>query len=309
VAEVDAVKYVGEAALTRLVEYARAQGFVPEGSDVLGTYDGVTFTAAQAEAALRIINEENDGVLRGEVGLDSRAINRIFAARPVHSMPELADLYWVGTSGLERLRTYVDHWIPSDDGERLDCRGNFACGEDERCAGIPNDGSGENGKCYPVRDWPGYWRDCDDANPCEEGMFCSGLTWGGGGWCSPPWMQDTFYNNTQRFIPQDGSIVATSTVVYGQASVPMDIVVDMDLRHDRPEDLWIALYDPNGADAVLWDGPNEGGRAFPSSFVAMGRISRDDTVNGRWLLRVKNVRGRGLGNLYSWQMWISSRWD
>lgn len=308
VAEVDAVKYVGPKSLDRLIAYARTNGFVPNGDDVLGSYDGVTFTVDQATAVLRLVNEESDGVLRGEVGLDSRAIRSILEARPVESMPHLAGLYWVGTRGLERLRDHVDRWIPPT-GERADCRHNGDCGENQRCTGFVNDGSTEYGKCYTRADYPGYWEDCNASTDCADGMFCSGLTWGGGGWCSPDWMQDTFYNNTQRYIPADGSVVATSVVVYGQATVPMDIVVDLDLRHDRPQDLRVVLYDPQGTDAVIWDGPNEGGRAMPTSFIAMGNISRDDYVNGRWLLRVTNVGGGGLGNLYSWQMWISSRFD
>lgn len=41
----------------------------------------------------------------------------------------------------------------------------------------------------------------------------------------------------------------------------------------------------------------------------MGNISRDEDLDGRWRLQVTNVRGDGVGNLYSWQMWISSRYD
>jgi len=309
VAQVDAVKYVGEKSLAKLVEFATAQGFVPSGSDVLGSYDGVEFTVDQAEAALRIVNEESDGVLSGEVKLDSRAINSILAARPVVSMDHLAGLYWVGTKGLERLRDYVTNFIPEPD-VRADCRHHGECAADERCRGITEIGrSVEYGKCAPLGSLPGYWDDCSDSNPCQDNLFCSGQTWGGGGWCSPMWMQDTFYNETQRFIPQDGSIVATGVYVYGQASVPMDIVLDIDLSHSNPHDLTITVYDPQGTDAVVWDGPNMTGQPFPSTFVAMGNISRDDMVNGRWLLRVVNVGGGGTGNLHKWNMWISSRWD
>lgn len=308
VEDVDAVSYVGPVAMQRLMDYARSAGYVPEGDDVLGSYDGVTFTVNQAEAALRIVNEESEGVLSGEVDLDSRAINSIFAARPIASMPELAELYWVGPAMLERLRTYVDNFLPTD-GERADCRYDGECGDGERCTGYVEQYGVNLGKCYPVNDPPGYWTQCSESDPCGPDLFCSGLTMWNVGFCSPMWMQDSFTNETQRYIPQDGSTVVTGVVVYGQASVPMDLVVDLDLRHDDPHALRITLLDPQGTDAVLWDGPNRGGQPFPSSFVALGNISRDDMVNGSWRLVVENLTGSGLGNLHSWQLWVTSRWD
>ena len=219
VAAVDEVKYVGDKTLARLIAFARERGFVPAGSDLLGSYDGVSFTVDQADAALRIVNDESDGVLHGEVGLDSRAVTSIIAARPVLSMPELAELYWVGSRGLENLRDYVDSFIPAT-GARADCRSHSDCTEEERCGGRPSDGSTEFGKCYPTRNYEGYWEECDESNPCQAELFCSGLTWGGNGWCSPEWMQDTVANDTHRSIPADGTLVTTSVVLYGLASVP-----------------------------------------------------------------------------------------
>lgn len=67
--EVDDIKYVGPAALRRLIEFSHANGFVPHGDEPLGIFDGVTFTIAQAEATLALVNEESDGVLRIEIGL------------------------------------------------------------------------------------------------------------------------------------------------------------------------------------------------------------------------------------------------
>ena len=55
VAQLDAVPYVGPTALQRLVELANEQGFIAQGDDVLGTFDGVTFTAAQAEALVVLL--------------------------------------------------------------------------------------------------------------------------------------------------------------------------------------------------------------------------------------------------------------
>lgn len=309
VAQVDAVKYVGEAAMARLVAYARANGFVPADDDVMGTYEGVTFTVAQATAVLRLVNEESPSVLDVEVGLDSRAVTGILNARPVATMTDLAAAHYVGTRALELLKAHVSVFIP-EPGERLDCRGDFACAAGERCYGRVDAGTGtEIGKCAPATDPAGTWDECSDTADCAAGLFCSGLTWNSHGWCSPSWMQDTFYNTTRRYLPADSSVVATGVVVYGQASVPMDMVVDIHLTHANPHALLIELVDPSGTEAVLWNGPGRTGQPFPTSFVVDNGISRDDMVNGRWLLRVTNVRGSGTGNLLDWQLWISSRWD
>src|SRR5690606_27916344 len=44
VAEVDAVPWVGPAAIDKLLAYATAQGYVPSGDDLLGVFDNVAFT-------------------------------------------------------------------------------------------------------------------------------------------------------------------------------------------------------------------------------------------------------------------------
>lgn len=303
--EADALPYVGPSALAKLLSYAEANGYLPGPEDILGSFDGVPFTVAQAETALQLCNEESEGVLDVEIALDRRAVTSILNARPIVSMSELASLYYVGGSALSRLKDYVA--LPV---ERADCKHNGACPDGEVCEGIPFDGSSEFGKCRPVANIPNVGANCNVGNPCGPDLFCGGLTFGGGGMCIADWQQDTFENTTQRFIPQDTPIpVATSVTVRGQATVPFDITVDVDLAHDDPHSLKIVLLDPNGADAVLWDGPNEGNAAFPGSFIALGNISRDDMVNGRWLLRITNEEGQGLGNLHGWTLWLSSNFD
>jgi len=305
VLEVDDVAYVGPVALDRLTAFAAARGYTPAGDDVLGVYDGVSFTVAEAERALRIVNEESDGVLRVEVGLDSRAVNSILSARPVHTVRELSELYWVGTAMLGRIKSYVD--VPGDF-EREDCRGHWDCRDGWRCAGIPNDGSSEWGLCYPNASIAGEGNECDADSECNDGLVCNGITVGYGQ-CLPWWMRDTFVNGTQRYIgPDPTAIVATSVVVRGQASVPVDVIVHTDISHANPENLRIVLTDPNGANATLWDGPHESG-PMPDMFNAQGEISRDDAVNGRWLLRIYNDGGAGAGNIYGWTLDITSRWD
>lgn len=107
VAEVDAVRWVGSSAMNKLTQYAYAHGWVPEGDDLLGSYDGVPFTVDEALAALDLVNTAPETVLRSDVPLDRRAVNSILAARPIGSMERLADLYYVGSAMLQRIKTFV----------------------------------------------------------------------------------------------------------------------------------------------------------------------------------------------------------
>lgn len=106
VAEVDDVPWVGPAALSKLVAYAAAQGYVPTGDDLLGVFDDVAFTVNEAEATLTLANTADYAVLDDDVALDRRAVDAIFAAREIPSLLVLADLYFVGPSAMLKLREY-----------------------------------------------------------------------------------------------------------------------------------------------------------------------------------------------------------
>jgi len=107
IAEVDEVAWVGDAAIAALLDYARAQGWVPAGDDLLGTFDGVPFTVDEAIAALDLVNTAPEASLRGDVGLDGRAVQSILAARPIATMDQLASLYYVGSAMLQRIKSFV----------------------------------------------------------------------------------------------------------------------------------------------------------------------------------------------------------
>jgi hypothetical protein len=101
--EVDSVRWVGPSAIASLVDFAATEGFIPEGADILGTWDNVTFTVDVADAVLGFVNDSDQSTLDFEVGLDRRAADSIFAALPITSVEELAGLYFVGTTALEAL--------------------------------------------------------------------------------------------------------------------------------------------------------------------------------------------------------------
>ncbi len=298
--EVDAVSYVGPSALAKLLSYADANGYLPGPNEVAGRYDGVTVTFAEQERILESVNAFSADTLDNDVELDRRAVTSIVDARPVMSMRELSELYFVGKSALTKLKEYDAPVLG-----RQDCRNNAECETGDRCQGIPYDGSSEFGKCVELRNIPGAGMDCSVTEPCMSDLFCGGLTLGEVGMCIADWQQDTFENTESQSFARD---LVSSVVVRGQASVPYDITVDLNLEHENPENLRITLYDPNGTDALLWDGPSESG-AFPSSFIALGSISRDDTVNGRWQLEIVNVNGLEAGQLTGWSLWLTSNFD
>jgi len=101
--EVDSVRWVGPSAIASLVEFAANEGYIPEGADILGTWDNVTFTVDVADAVLTFVNDSDQVTLDVEVGLDRRAADSITAALPIASVEELAGLYFVGTTALEAL--------------------------------------------------------------------------------------------------------------------------------------------------------------------------------------------------------------
>jgi hypothetical protein len=107
VEEIDKVRFVGGRSLVRMVDYAAGLGLVPTDGDILGTYDGVTFSVEEAYATVDFINRVDHDVLDFELGLDARAVRSIVEARPVDTVQELAGLYYVGKSALNVLRDEV----------------------------------------------------------------------------------------------------------------------------------------------------------------------------------------------------------
>jgi hypothetical protein len=106
IAELDAVKWVGPASIARLRTYAQTHDWVPQDDDVLGVYEGVSFTVAEAEATLELANSAHHALLDEDVGLDSRAADGILAAKPIATMLELSEAYYVGHSAMLKLKAF-----------------------------------------------------------------------------------------------------------------------------------------------------------------------------------------------------------
>ena len=177
-----------------------------------------------------------------------------------------------------------------------------------KCVGIPSDGSTSKGKCNSTAHLPGEGADCSAAKPCGADLICAGQEIWGSGNCVPSWMAAALTGNGNTAIPDDGTTVSDAVVVYGLATVPVDIVVQFEVSHPRPADLKITLTDPNGWPSVLWDQAASSGPDLNRRIVGVSN-PLDDQVNGRWTLSVADLTTGVSGSLKSWSLALTSRWD
>jgi DNA uptake protein ComE-like DNA-binding protein len=101
VAEIDAVAYVGDAALQALVDYARAEGWVAEDDELYGVVEGVELTKTEAAAAVFAANTATYEEL--DVDLDKRAATALVANRPFDTVEAVAGQSYVGAAAIEDL--------------------------------------------------------------------------------------------------------------------------------------------------------------------------------------------------------------
>ena len=104
VQEVDDRYWVGDATMGRIVWWLGEHEMVPQGDDVLGTWDGVTVTVNEADAMVWLANDASANELDDGLDLDSRAVDSILAARPILSVQHLSEQYYVGQSALVAIR-------------------------------------------------------------------------------------------------------------------------------------------------------------------------------------------------------------
>ena len=104
--QVDAVPYVGPAALAALEAYARGTGRVELPVDGwVGTFQGVTFNVAEARRALAVANTQGAGALQATYGMSPAAANAVVAARPFFHILKLGRLPGVDGTSLQNLKT------------------------------------------------------------------------------------------------------------------------------------------------------------------------------------------------------------
>ena len=99
-------------------------------------------------------------------------------------------------------------------------------------------------------------------------------------------------------------------LVYGLATVDTDVEVTARITHARSTDLRISLVNAAGTEQPVYDG-SMAARSLRSPFTITRSVagSGDESVTGRWYLRVVDVRAGTTGTLDSWSLTVTSRWD
>ncbi len=105
VAELDAIAYVGQSAMDKLLAYCADHDLVP---DLL--VEGVPFSIEQAAQVVAVANGATQVELDDTARLDSRAAANIVAARPIADLDHLATVSYVGGNALTKLQTFAATW-------------------------------------------------------------------------------------------------------------------------------------------------------------------------------------------------------
>jgi hypothetical protein len=190
-----------------------------------------------------------------------------------------------------------------------DCGADVDCASGLKCVGR-NHNTGV-GRCVATDPEPaGTGATCSAEAPCAWplGLWCSGTAWGGDGICQNAWMQGRFESFEEAAIP-DGTDAGldVSIEVYGLATVTTDAWFRAVIRHPAVEQLRVTLEDPDTTDVVVYDGASSGADLVLD--LAVRGFPGDESVNGRWTLRVRDLVTGESGTLESWELTLGSRWD
>jgi hypothetical protein len=151
---------------------------------------------------------------------------------------------------------------------------------------------------------------CSLDAPCAPGLHCALLTHGGPtGMCLETSQRGVFPGAGFGTIP-DASL-AGRTVTFdagGIATVPLDVLLEVELDHPRPSDLHITLTSPSTSSVVVWDNQvHPGGRTvFRRAVVG---FPADESLTGTWSLTIRDANQGLEGSVLSARLEILSQWD
>ena len=86
-------------------------------------------------------------------------------------------------------------------------------------------------------------------------------------------------------------------------------VIDLIIDHARLSDLRVTLTNPASTEVLIYDGAGQTGSEVALRGHVVHGFSGDEQVNGIWQLRVEDRAGGAVGNVFSFALTVTSRWD
>ncbi len=206
----------------------------------------------------------------------------------------------IGVADIQDGSLYQCTADPGPGGE--DCDGYFVpanCTSPLVCAG-PSAG-GTNGLCSLITPVVKDGDSCTTPIDCGPDAYCTGA-----GFCISPWKTGVFRDIAYTPLVDGGDLTRTLTVK-GLATVPLDGVLDLVIRHPDTAELSVTLINPGGTEIPVFNG-NPAGQDLELTGLAVA-VPSDETINGQWTLRIRDANGGDTGWLSHWSMSFTSRWD
>lgn len=150
---------------------------------------------------------------------------------------------------------------------------------------------------------------CALDTPCGPGLLCGLISQVDLGICMESVQLGSFAGTGVGAIP-DGRPVGLQVEfeVSGIATVPIDVLITLDLDHPRPEDLYIVLTAPSGAQGEVWGLGSHAGGAFHLRRAVAG-FPADEFLGGTWTLYVNDPILQQAGSVTSATLELMSQWD
>jgi len=118
-ADLDAIAYVGDSALTKLQSYALMNP-VPAPESV----EGVAFNGWQSVAVVYGVNHASVSEL--DAFLDARAAKALVAGAPYKSVTQMGPIAYVGSAALNALKLHAQGWWTDSQGTQTGCIASFS---------------------------------------------------------------------------------------------------------------------------------------------------------------------------------------
>ena len=145
--------------------------------------------------------------------------------------------------------------------------------------------------------------------PCGPGLLCGLISQGDQGICMESVQLGSFAGTGVGAIPDDAPAgIEVLFDVAGIATVPVDVLITLDLDHPRPEDLHITLTAPSGAEGEVWDSGSHAGGSFHLRRAVAG-FPADEFLGGTWTLKIVDHAALQAGSVTAATLELMSQWD